>query len=274
MKGTKGYYSLVQFCPDASRAEAANVGVLLSCPDMGFVRARLSRGNDRVRKFFQISGDDLDRVNAAKQAIVSRLEVDGASFRSLEDLQRFIQTRANEIVVTPPRPMKVFDPEEDLDRLFDELVGGRSTPRATAREADAPALDTALRQPKFQGRIRYDQRVEVPVVHRSLHIPYLYQNGVVNLVKPQRFSSSEAGAMNTAMRLAVEGDLLQRHCDPGAQRRFIVVSQFDEPETQMADAVLELFGEYDVRCVHENGIPDYVSEVDQEAHAEQEVAQT
>ena len=31
MSGRQGYYSLIQFCPDRFRSEAANVGVLVFC---------------------------------------------------------------------------------------------------------------------------------------------------------------------------------------------------------------------------------------------------
>ena len=31
---TKGYYSAIQYCPDRSRMEAANVGVMLLCPQI------------------------------------------------------------------------------------------------------------------------------------------------------------------------------------------------------------------------------------------------
>ena len=37
---TTGYYSVIQYCPDRSRLEAANVGVLLFVPAGGYLRAR------------------------------------------------------------------------------------------------------------------------------------------------------------------------------------------------------------------------------------------
>lgn len=126
MAGHNGYYSLIQYCPDASRAEAANVGVLLFCPDLRYIDAKVSRGNDRIARFFHRGTFDAERINAAKQAIVSRLEVERDAFRTLDDLQRFIDTRANEIIVTTPRPVKVRDAAEDLTRLFSELVAGET----------------------------------------------------------------------------------------------------------------------------------------------------
>lgn len=66
-------------------------------------------------------------LNAAKKAIEHRLEVDKASFQTLEDFQRFIDTRANTLKHTQPRPVKVFNPDEELANLFDELVAVKTS---------------------------------------------------------------------------------------------------------------------------------------------------
>ena len=44
----KGYFCLVQYCPDLARREVANVGVLLFSPEHDFLEARLVTGNQRV----------------------------------------------------------------------------------------------------------------------------------------------------------------------------------------------------------------------------------
>jgi len=118
----KGHYSLIQYCPDLSRLEAANVGVLLFCPERRFIQARVSHKNDRVRRFFGSGGWDGAQLNALRDSVVRRLEVERDSFRSVDDLQRFVALQANELQLTAPRPVKVFEPEEDLAKLFHELV--------------------------------------------------------------------------------------------------------------------------------------------------------
>jgi hypothetical protein len=119
MSPTRGYYSLIQFCPDPARLEAANVGVVLFCPDLGFIKAKTARGNDRLRRFFRAESFDRRRVDAAKRAIVDRLNVEAERFKTPDDLRGFIDTRANDIVLTAPRPMRVSEePEAELARLF------------------------------------------------------------------------------------------------------------------------------------------------------------
>lgn len=68
-----------------------------------------------------------DQLNAAKAAIEIRLKTDRDSFRDLGDLEKFAQTRANDVLLTAPRSVKVVEPEKELDCLFKELVGGRSS---------------------------------------------------------------------------------------------------------------------------------------------------
>jgi hypothetical protein len=267
MKPTRGYYSLIQFCPDASRLEAINVGVVLFCPDTGFLAARTAAGNQRAEKIVERGTLDKAALNSAKRAIEQRLEVDRAAFQNLDDLQRFVATRGNTLKLTDPRPVKVFDPQQDLDSMFDELVGGRA--RSKARTPMAPELDSVFRRLSDQGRARLDWELNVPVVGRTLRVPYAYRNGAWNLVKPQRFSSSESSAINTAMRLALEGDLLQRHSnDEEGARRLIVVSLFrDETGTHsLTNRVAELLGEYHVRTVKSAEIPQFVAQVESEAH--------
>ena len=266
MGATKGYYSLIQYCPDRSRMESANVGVLLLCPEVGFVQARTSAGNDRIRRFFRDEPFDAQRVNAAKRAIEHRLEVDGESFRTPEDLVRFMETRGNDIVLTPPRPMKVSDPKSELDALFRELVGGRA--RRGRRAVEIPALDQEFRKPSFQNRILFGQRVEVPMLGRMLTVPYAFRNGVLNLVKPQRFASDEKTATLTAMRLAIEGDLLSRYPEQEEQRKLIVVSAFDESVSlaDLPNRVEAVLREYQVRVVLEDRVAEFAREVEQQAH--------
>src|SRR5262245_33328935 len=118
----RGYYSLIQFCPDPARAEVANLGVVLFCPDLGFLDVRMAPDNDRVRQFFGDGSFDDWALNSGKQALCARLRADREDFRTVADLERFAQTRANELILTSPRPVKVVDPECDLATLYRDLV--------------------------------------------------------------------------------------------------------------------------------------------------------
>lgn len=48
-------------------------------------------------------------------------------FKTKKDLQRFAEQQANQLIVTSPRFVKVFESDRDLDNLYTELVGGEDT---------------------------------------------------------------------------------------------------------------------------------------------------
>jgi len=143
MKPQRGYYSLIQFCPDASRLEAVNVGVVLFCPALDFLSARTTSNNRRAEALVGRSRLERASLNAAKEAIERRLEVDRGSFQGIEDLENFVNTRGNWLKLTQARPVKVFNPESELEKLYAELVGGKSLRQARAEEKQLfPTLRT------------------------------------------------------------------------------------------------------------------------------------
>ena len=102
--------------------EAVNIGVLLLCPDLGFIQVCVNQRDSRVQQLFSGEKLDLERLDVAKRAIEHRVQVERERFRTRDDLVRFAETRGNDVVLTHPRPIKVSDPEKDLQCLFNELA--------------------------------------------------------------------------------------------------------------------------------------------------------
>src|SRR5262245_44127945 len=124
----RGYYSILQFVPDLERVEGANIGVILFCPEKRFLRVQTSTSNDRVRRFFgqdETTDLDLDRLNTFKAAFEERIKTESETIQTPEQFYQFVKSRANQLILTEPRPIKVFDPEPQLANLFETLVGGR-----------------------------------------------------------------------------------------------------------------------------------------------------
>jgi len=264
----RGYYSLIQYCPDLSRLESVNVGVVLFCPEAKFIEARTAAGNDKPRRMFGDKNIDRERLNAAKSAMETRFRETADTFKDLADLQQFARTRANELLVTDPRSLKVSSPEQDLERLFKELVGGRS--RSEPKIQAFPELDTLFDRLVQERRGERDYVIPIPMINRELKIPYAYQNGIFNLVKPQVFSSDEKRATDLAMKLAIEGDLIQRHTKKTKRpSKLIIVSRFETPSlrTEFRDNLVGLFREYNVEAVAPEGVPAFIQKVSQEAHS-------
>jgi len=245
MTTAKGYYSLIQYCPDLGRLESANVGVLLFVPECRFIAARTSGGNDRLRRFFGVRGPELDQINAIKSAIQERIERERDQFVSIDDLHRFISTRANEVQITAPRPVKVFDPEQDLQLLFDKLVGGRS---ARTRSAGVVrTLEETFTREKVEGKLRKNIPVTVPLFGRSYTVPFGYQNGMFNLLQPVSFEGLQnEGVLARASKYAVEGHSLHT-AEPGelGQLRLVVVGSFDNERPQDRDRVRSILTQFE-----------------------------
>lgn len=264
MDGHKGYYSLIQYCPDPSRAEAANVGVLLFCPALDFIDAQIAHGNDRIRRFFGPETElDLKRLNTRKQAIKERLVVEKAQFKTQADLERFIRTRANDIQLTEPRSIRVEEPARQLKELFNELVGGRAHHDPAEAANDFPALHRVFAQPRLQNLVQFDVAVSVPLLSREFRFPYAYTNGVTNLVKPQRLMTGIPG-VEKAMALAYEGELINEV--PG--RRLVVVLFGEDTERGRdteGEAVL-ILERKQIKTVTAVGLPTFEQEVLAQAH--------
>ena len=267
MDAKPAYFSLIQYCPDPGRLEAANVGVLLFCPAANFLDAHIAWSNDRVRKFFGRQSFDTWALTQAKRALVARLKVEREEFRTLEDLVKFIQTRANDIVLSPPRPAKVWTPQEDLERLFQELVGKQRTP--AQRKVMVPELDAVFQELEHEGRAALNVPVKIPLLGKRVRIPYAYRNGAVHLVKPERFPPVEGQATDAAMKLAIEGDLLERYGrDADGEKRLVVVSTFagETPNPDVRERVVRVLKEYHVKTVLPSDLAAFVEEVRRKAH--------
>lgn len=122
MQGHKGYYSLIQYCPDLGRRESVNIGVLLLCPELSFMKALTDVELRRVCDCFAPTDAERREVEAMRESIERRLIAEASNISSLDDLISFVRSRGNAIQLTEPRPTKVNDPEKDLGTLFTQLV--------------------------------------------------------------------------------------------------------------------------------------------------------
>lgn len=267
----KGYYSLIQFCPNSSRLEAVNLGVVLLCPEAKYLAVRIAKSNSRAAKLVGHKELDGPSLNSAKRAIERRLETDRASFQTVEDLQRFIDTRANSLRMTAARPIRVQDPKLLLDSLFEELVGG--VPRSSQPKLFYRELDSVFKQLSGEGKAQLNMEVRVPLINKQLRFPYSYQNGVLNLVKPHRFTSGEQHSLTTAMRFALEGDIISKegvelstNRKPKAQ--LVIITSFASKalEGDLGMRIDDIFRRYHVKSVPDSKATEFADQVRKEAH--------
>ena len=260
---TKGYFCIVQYCPDTARQEAANLGVLLFSPEHDFLGARMTPDDKKERRFFKTSVDQPGHLSTMKNALLERLNVERKEFRTLEDLQRFVLTRANKVILTPPKAVRVTTPQDDLDRLYKQMVEEPRGP-VKARVDRGPSLksrlDMAFSRQDIVTKIRRKVSVEVPVLRRKVEVPYAYQNGRYNLIQPVNFPQKSVESVTEhACQFAVEGDHLFRHPDSKVgEMQLIIVGDFARDDGQ--EAVRDLLTGYHVKLY----TPDTLSELEQD----------
>jgi hypothetical protein len=236
MQPRTGYYFVIQYCPDPSRMEAANVGVVLFCAEPFYLKARTAKSNGRIRRFFGSPRTDWARINLIKYSIENRLTVDRDQFRDLASLEHFAATRANDMRLTRARAVAVEDPDAELARLFDRLVGGRTRERARdVREA----LDKSFSAPDVAPFVRRNLTVRLPVFPRPVRAPFGFQNDRLHLIQPVRFQGLAPDALLArAGKHALQGELLHDFAGPPlGPLELVVVGQFADAQAEIAEIV-------------------------------------
>ena len=134
----KGYYSLIQFCPDLSRQESINIGVLVYCPETGGLEALIGHSNERISKVF--GSQDPVFLDRCRDSVAERL---GLGFPTVEDLRGYIETRANAIQCTALRSLTLENITVDVCTLYTKLIGTGPT-RYIAHQPSAvlPPMDS------------------------------------------------------------------------------------------------------------------------------------
>ena len=261
METAKGYYGVIQYCPDLGRFEAANVGVLLFCPEKYFLKALTSNNNRRISRFFGSEGHDWARINSLKKGLETRLQKESACVDSIEDLKQFIAMRANVLQITPPSPMKVFDPEQDLRNLFEEIIGepARPEPKRSLRHYVAEKLS----RPDLATKVVHDVKLSVPLVPKELDIPFGYQNGRFNLIKPVTFGAQVPDqSFGTACKYAVEGRSIYGHKDSNwGDMQLVVVGQFRAKDQETPGRLRQLFDDYRVKLFRMDDLSTLIDEI-------------
>lgn len=121
-RACSGEFSLIQFCPDRGRNEAINLGVFLYCPKKDFIATRMRPDNGRVRQLFDEEVILEGHLETIKHNIEYRLERNKAEFKTSGHVAHFIGNMANDIQMTELRSVRVEDPQEAFDRLYNDLV--------------------------------------------------------------------------------------------------------------------------------------------------------
>lgn len=263
----RGFYSVLQYVPDAGRAEAANTGVLLFVPERRMVEVRASNSLERVRQFFRPGKMQLRRIELALESFKHRIELARGEWESEDDLAHFVAASANAIRLTPPRLVVVQEPLDELDELYWELVGDRE--RA---EFEALSRLQALPDPvaevfgrlEAQRRIWRPGRIRLPMTNKEFEVPIAFQNGRVNYVRPESLATGKVD--ERLAKLGFNGQLIYKHPVDEKPSMLVVLSSAPGADAQTEERFAKTLEDFNTRFVPYAKSQEFADEVAATAH--------
>lgn len=126
-------YAIVRAVPRVERGEMINVGVILSCPDLDFLDARIELDESRLLALDDTLDLDAVRAHLATIPLVCKGGPEGGPIGELPMRSRFhwlVSPRSTIIQVSPVHTGRTTDPVACLERLLQTMVRRRSSERA------------------------------------------------------------------------------------------------------------------------------------------------
>ena len=114
-------YAVVRVVPKVDREEFINAGVILSCPDLSFLEARINLNEARLRALDPNVDLDLVKHHLAAIPIICRGGEEAGSNGQLPQSQRFhglVSPRSTIIQTSPVHTGRCHDPAAALEHLL------------------------------------------------------------------------------------------------------------------------------------------------------------
>ena len=126
MSGEHTYdYAIIRVVPRVDRGELINVGVILSCPAVDFLEARIELDAARLRAHDPSVEVDATLANLVMIPWVGRGGADAGPIGEMPQRSRFhwlVSPRSTIIQLSPVHTGRTSDPEKALERLLETMV--------------------------------------------------------------------------------------------------------------------------------------------------------
>ena len=122
-------YAVIRVVPKVDREEFINAGVIVSCPDLSFLEARIKLNESRLLALDPNVDLDLVRNHLATIPIICRGGDEAGSIGQLPQRQRFhwlVAPRSTVIQTSPVHTGRSEDPNVALDHLVATIVDAPS----------------------------------------------------------------------------------------------------------------------------------------------------
>jgi len=192
-----GFYSLIQYCPDETVAEVANIGVLLFVPESGYVDARVTPTNQRIAQIFGGGTRKYDTLQRYKEGLSEWVKVEHRKFTTVEYAKKFLSSNANCIAFTPIRGIVCpSGGEKMLESLYTEffpnegIMQSEKTPRTPSFGKKKFFKTLQERYGKDIGsRLAILPELEIAGLDHRIQPAFAFQNDHFNIVFPQPFDA-------------------------------------------------------------------------------------
>ncbi len=118
-------YAIVRVVPRVERGEQINAGIILSCPDVNFLEARIELDEARLLALDPRVDLDLMRANLATIPAVCRGGAEAGPIGELPQRGRFrwlVSPRSTMIQTSPVHTGRTSDPAASLQHLVEKVV--------------------------------------------------------------------------------------------------------------------------------------------------------
>ena len=126
MSGEHTYdYAIIRVVPRVDRGELINAGVILSCPALDFLEARIELDAARLRALDPSVDVDATLANLEMIPRVCRGGVDAGPIGEMPQRSRFhwlVSPRSTIIQLSPVHTGRTSDPVKALERLLETMV--------------------------------------------------------------------------------------------------------------------------------------------------------
>lgn len=249
------YYSLVQYCPDLGRAEAANVGIVVFAPDSGDLSLRFVERNERAVKLFGYEAVDAVALNHAKDSLKNLLSADRSVIRDLQSFVDFSGRLANSLALTKPRIALGGDSSAAMEILFKAYVGEESERKSHLRHKSKGMKDLLARLRRKRAPIK--SNIKVPVENLPpLRADFAWLNGHLNVVKAHGISPSPEKAGRDATELGyINKKFAETNQIKNVGRRLIVVPNTEQlPPGPSRDYFFGILNDFEVQVVNDEDL--------------------
>ena len=126
MAGEYAYdYAIIRVVPRVERGEMINVGIILSCPDVRYLEARIELDETRLRALDETLELDAVQAHLATIPLVCKGGAEAGPLGDLPQRNRFhwlVSPRSTMIQPSPVHTGRTSDPAAAMERLLTTMV--------------------------------------------------------------------------------------------------------------------------------------------------------